>query len=107
MRNESLMIYNKYSAINLVTESLEDEFFIFDQWEKEAADVKVPANTEFIILSMADEFHKIQAREGRKFFLKRFLRVAVIVILAAAITLTVLAVSVEAVRSKVFEFLFQ
>jgi RNA polymerase sigma-70 factor (ECF subfamily) len=36
MRNESLMIYNKYSAINHVTESLEDEFFIID----ESADVE-------------------------------------------------------------------
>ncbi len=31
MRNEALMIYNKYSAMNHVTESLEDELFIIDE----------------------------------------------------------------------------
>jgi hypothetical protein len=66
----------------------------FDRWEKETADVKIPANTEFIILSMADEFHKIQVREERKKFFKRFLRIAAVIILAAAAALTVLAVSV-------------
>ena len=35
MRNEALMIYNKYSAMKHVTESLEDELFIID----EAADI--------------------------------------------------------------------
>lgn len=31
MRNESLMIYNKYSAVNRVTESLHDGLFIVDE----------------------------------------------------------------------------
>lgn len=96
------------SFLAYVAKAAEDDMLDeFDRWEKEAADVKVPANTEFIILSMADEFHKIQNREERKKFFKRFVRVAAIVILAAATTLTALTVSVEAVRSKVFEFLFQ
>jgi DNA-directed RNA polymerase specialized sigma24 family protein len=98
MRSQSLTIYNKYSM------SCNEEDFAkaaggdmpdaFDRWEKEAVDVKIPANTEFIILSMADEFHKIQVREERKKFFKRFLRIAAVIILAAAAALTVLAVSV-------------
>ena len=31
MRNEALLIYNKYSEINHVTESLEDDLFLIDE----------------------------------------------------------------------------
>jgi len=58
MRNESL----KDESADVDGDMLDE----YDRWEKEAADAKVPANTEFIILSMADEFHKIRVREGRK-----------------------------------------
>jgi hypothetical protein len=96
------------SFLAYVAKAAEDDMLDeFDQWEKEAADAKVPAKTEFIILSMADEFHKIQTREERKKIFKRLIRIAAVVVLAAATTLTALTVSVEAVRSKVFEFLFQ
>ena len=111
MRNESLeeelfIIDESADIEETLAKAAEDDMLDeFDRWEKDAADVKVPVNTEFNILSMADEFHKIQIREERKSFLKRLIRIVAVVVLAAATTLTVLTVSVEAVRVKIFELL--
>ncbi len=58
MRNESM----KDESADIGDAMLEE----YDRWEKEEADAKIPANAEFIILSMADEFHQIRVREKRK-----------------------------------------
>lgn len=99
-RSDSFLAY----VSNAAEEEMLNEF---DQWEKEVSDVNVPENTESEILKMAEFFHKLQKKEEKRKRLIKCVKVAAIVILAVTTALTTLTVSVEAVRNRVFDFLFQ
>ncbi len=96
------------SFLAYVAKAAEEEMLNeFDQWEKEYSDVSVPKDVESEILKMADHFSKLRMREEKRKLFKKYIKVAAVVILAVTTTLATLTVSVEAVRNRVFEFLFQ
>jgi hypothetical protein len=99
-RSDSFLAYvAKAAEEDMLSES--------EQWERELGDVKVPKDAERKILDMADNFNKLFKKEEKRMRTRKYIKAAVIVILAVTTTMTVLTVSVEAVRNRVFEFLFQ
>lgn len=79
----------------------------FEQWETESSNLSVPKVVESKILNMANSFNKKQFYEKRNKKLKKLVKVAAIIILVITTVFTTVAFNVEAVRIRVFEFLFQ
>jgi hypothetical protein len=105
---ETIIKERSDSFLAYVPKAAEEEMLNeFEQWEKELSGVSVPKDTELKILKMADDFNKLHDKEKRRKSFSKYVRIAAVVILAITTVLTTLTFSVEAVRVKVFDFLFQ
>lgn len=105
---ETIIKERSDSFLAYVAKAAEEEMLNeFEQWEKELSDAVVPKDTELKILKMADDFNKLHAKEQRRESFNKYVRIAAVVILAITTVLATLTFSVEAVRIKVFDFLFQ
>ena len=99
-RSDSLLAYLGKVA--------EDEMLErFDQWDKESPDLKIPAELEAKILDIPRRLDKEKEKKRRKENFKKFAKIAAVVILLVSISFTALVANVDALRLRIFEFLFQ
>ena len=76
-------------------------------WEKEAGDIRIPEKAEAQILALARKLEKRQLHKKRDRLIRRYAKIAAVIVVLVSISFTALLASADALRGRFFDFIFQ